>query len=191
MEASDDDLIQNTLRGDESAFATLMGRYLTPVYSFIRTLTGNTEDAEDIAQESLFKAWKNLKRFKTGASFKTWLFSIARNTAIDYARKKKPLLFTELTRPLADEDFEHHLPSMDESIEKSIDRSIEIENLNTYLEGLSTEHREVLTLHYREELTLQEISQVLKLPLNTVKSRDRRALKALEKALAPKSALLP
>ncbi len=186
---SDDEYIAAALKGNEQAFGMLMERYLPAVYTFALRLTGNGDDAEDIAQEALFKTWKHLKRFKRGASFKTWLFSIARNTAIDHARKKKPLLFTELTHPDANEDFEHGLegdePAADILFDKDADASVVAAALDT----LPVLQREVLTLHYREELTLQEIATILKTPLNTVKSRDRRALQALKKALAPEKGL--
>lgn len=183
MVADDDVLIVKTLEGDESAFAKLMERYLAPVYNFALGLTGKKEDAEDIAQEALFKAWKNLKRFKIGASFKTWLFSIARNTMIDYARKKKPALFTELAHPDAHEEFEHGLADSASNAEIDFDTAIESESLYAALEMLSPPYREVLLLHYKEDLSLKEISDILKIPLNTVKSRDRRALQALRAAL--------
>lgn len=183
MKAGDDILIAKTLEGDESAFAELMERYLPPVYNFALGLTGKKEDAEDIAQEALFKAWKHLKRFKPNASFKTWLFSIARNTAIDYARKKRPSLFTELTHPDAHEEFEHGLIDSSPNVEVRFDSTIESEALYAALNTLSASHREVLILHYKEALSLQEISEMLHIPLNTVKSRDRRALQALRSIL--------
>ncbi len=184
---TDDELILSSIKGSEPAFTELMKRYLNPVYNFAVSLTGNKEDAEDVAQETFFKAWKHLKRFRTGSPFKAWVFAIARNTTIDYARKKKPALFAELTRPLIEEDFEHTLRDTADNAETIFDQAIDVETVGNALSRLSTPYREVLTLHYREEFTLQEISVMLKIPLNTVKSRDRRALKALRELLAPES----
>lgn len=187
---TDDELITASIAGDERALSILMDRYLSPVYSFALSITSNKEDAEDIAQETFFKAWKNLKRFKLGAPFKTWLFAIARNTAIDYARKKKPALFAELIHPLADEDIEHSLADTTPQPDVLFETTERVEFITHALSLLSPLYREILTLHYREEFTLQEISGLLDIPLNTVKSRDRRALQALRELLAPKNGLV-
>ena len=84
------------LTGDESAFAELTKRHLSGVYSFVVRYVGNAEEAEDITQDTFLKAWKSLKKYDPSSSkFKTWLFRIARNTSIDFLRKKKHVPFSQ------------------------------------------------------------------------------------------------
>lgn len=176
---TDDELIAAYEAGDQSAFSTLLDRHLGSVYNFALRLTGRGEDADDIAQETFVKAWKNLSRFRKGASFKTWLLSITRNTAIDHLRKKKPLLFAEFGREDEDTDFEHSLPDKSQGAEQEFDDSLQKETLEGGMRQLPVIYREILILRYREGLSLEESARVLKVPLNTAKSRDRRAQQAL------------
>src|ERR1700674_1494616 len=88
MDKTDEELVAYYLRGDEkAAFSDLVERHLKGVYSFALRFVGSKEEAEDIAQETFFKAWKNLKKYQQQTSkFKTWLLHIARNSAIDFLR---------------------------------------------------------------------------------------------------------
>jgi len=182
---TDDELIVEYESGNEAAFTELLDRYLDAVYSFALRLTGVKEEADDIAQETFLKAWKNLKRFKKGANFKTWLFSIARNTAIDFFRKKKPKLFAEFSRHDDGEDFEHGIADTAPSAGILFDERLSAERIDRALAQLAPIYREVILLHYREALTLEEAAQALNIPLNTAKSRDRRALIMLRELLEP------
>src|ERR1700761_954795 len=95
---SDEELIAAYLSGEEAAFGELTQRHLRQVYSFALRLVGDSAAAEDISQETFLKAWKSLQKYDESSSkFKTWLLRIARNTAIDYLRKKKhvPLSYFE------------------------------------------------------------------------------------------------
>ena len=96
MEITDKQLIDDYLNGNDAAFALLVQRQINPVYNFVYRLVRNTQDAEDITQETFVKMWKNLKRYNQDQNFKTWLFTIARNTAIDSLRKKKSFVFEQL-----------------------------------------------------------------------------------------------
>lgn len=184
---TDDELIAEYEAGDESAFAELLDRHLDAVYSFALRLTGSKDEAEDVAQETFFKAWKSLKRFRKGANFKTWLFAIARNASIDSLRKKKPALFGELS--FADgEEFEHGLADNTPSAGTMLDQEISKGRLDEALATLAPIYQEILLLHYHGEMTLEEAALTLGIPLNTAKSRDRRALIALRKLLEPEHA---
>lgn len=92
--ATDEQLIKQYLKGDENSLEILIKRYLKPIYSFVYRNIGNSEKAQDITQEVFIKAWKNLALFRTskassGAGFKSWLFTIAQNSCIDYLKQKK------------------------------------------------------------------------------------------------------
>lgn len=95
MERNDQQIIVDCLNGDEEAIALLVNRHLKAVFNFTYRLIGKPEDAEDIAQDTFLKMWRNLKKYRHSENFKTWLFTIARNTAIDWLRKKKSIVFSD------------------------------------------------------------------------------------------------
>lgn len=175
---SDEGLIAEAISGDaERAFRELMRRYLRPVHGFLRNYLQDEAAAADCAQETFFKVWKNRNRFQAGAKFKVWLFAIARNTALDYWKKKKAFSFS---------DWEKEGRDASESV---TDESLSLEDLfaqtekklavQSMLDGLVPPDREVILLRYAEEMTFEEISEALKAPINTVKSRHLRALRKL------------
>ena len=86
---SAEQLIANYLKGDQESLEILVRQYLKVIYSFVFRYVGNAEDAEDITQEVFVRVWRNLKRFNQEQSFKTWLFAIAKNAALDFLKKKK------------------------------------------------------------------------------------------------------
>lgn len=187
MKKNDQHLVAAYLSGDESALAEIVDRYLKPIYNFVYRFTGSSGDAEDITQETFLKVWKNLKRYKKGESFKAWIFSIARNTAIDWMRKKKNLAFSDFENEEGGNSLSDILvdaePLPDAILARAEDQKF-VENL---LEKLSPKYREVILLHYNNHMTFEEIGQVLKKPLDTVKSQHRRALIELRKVInAPK-----
>ncbi|MEI7709708.1 MAG: sigma-70 family RNA polymerase sigma factor [bacterium] len=181
--STDEALIALYKNGDQSSFKNLINRYTPPLYNFIARLT-NKNDAPDIVQEIFIKVWKNLNRFDASkASFKTWVFTIARNTATDYLRKKRSLVFSDIENG-EDEDinsFAENIPDEQLLPSAALEKIQDKEFLDRILEKLQTSYREVLTLHYQENMTFDEIGKVLNKPLNTVKSQHRRALIELRK----------
>lgn len=180
MEYSDDELIVKYREGDAASFDALVTRYLDPIYGFAKRMTGNQTDAEDIAQETFVKVWKTLPRYRTTGTFKSWIYAIARNTAIDRLRKKKIPVFSDyedregrniLTESVSDPDT---LPEV--LIEKAENKKLTEEALSR----LPVVDREILVLHYADGLTFEAIGKILKKPLNTVKSRNRRAIAKLK-----------
>ena len=168
----------------------IVREYLKPVYSYAFRLTGDSQVAEDIAQETFVKVWKNLDRYDSKQSFKTRLFTIAHSTAIDYLRKRKSIPFSQLSFGNEENDensfaenIADQVPLAEEQLAK-LDTQGELQKL---LEKLPPATRELLTLRYQNDLTFAEIATILNLPLNTVKSTHRRALIPLRKlASAPK-----
>ncbi len=183
MDKTDEQLIADYIAGDNTALAVIVKKYLSLVYNFVFRLVGNRRDADDITQEAFIKMWRGIKKYQPGRNFKTWLFSIAHNAAIDFWRKKKDLVFSEFEtdegkNPLI-ENMADPAPLPDELI-VAVQRE-------SYLDGILNQlppvQREVLFLHYKSQLTFEEISQVLGRPINTVRSRHWRGLIALRKLL--------
>lgn len=129
------------------------------------------------------KTWKNLKKFNQQKNFKAWIFTIAKNSSLDFLRKKKMIVFSKLIKedgedgPLETEADPAPLPS------EVFDRKNLREEVAEAIKKLSFPYRLVLNLYFNNELTLQEIADYLGEPLNTVKSRHRRAIQGLRNLL--------
>lgn len=178
-------LISESLAGDEKAFEELLSPYLSPVYSFVLSLTHDVSMAEDVTQETCIKVWKHLNRFDAEKSFKTWIFAIAKNTAFDALKKKRDLPFSnfvsgesEDTEELWSERIADEAPLADEVLA----RAESVELLEQKLQTLPEGFQQILQLRYREDFSLQEISEILGEPYNTIKSRHGRAIFSLKKA---------
>src|SRR5580698_6338138 len=96
--ASDDDaaLVAAFMKGDGDSFAALVDRYMPMVYKFTYRYVGNADMANDIVQDVFIKVWKNIHKFDQKKNFKTWLLTIAKNTALDAVKKKKAVLFSRI-----------------------------------------------------------------------------------------------
>jgi RNA polymerase sigma-70 factor (ECF subfamily) len=165
----DAQLVGQYLSGDEKSLEILIKRYLKPIFSFVYKYVGNNQEAEDITQEIFVKAWQNLKKFDKNKKFKTWIFTIAKNTSIDWLKKKRAIPMVELPELLKDER---------NTIKDDLINGFEI-----MIKNLSPQHREVLTLYYDNDFNFREIAENLGQPLNTIKSRHRRAILRLKKLL--------
>lgn len=186
MDTSDNKLIEEYLNGEDEAFAKLLKKHLSSVYNFLYRLAGDRETAEDLAQETFVKVWKNLKNFDRNRSFKAWIFTIAKNTTFDYFKKKKEVAFSAFV----DEEGESRFDEIaDENIlpDEILEQKDIAEELDIILQKLPLHYRAILLLHYKEDFTLSEIAEILNEPYNTIKSRHRRGLVALKKELIQKT----
>lgn len=200
---TDEQLIKLATKENKVALETLVARYLKLIYVFICHYVRNREDAEDITQEVFVKMWRNLRKFNpqkgpalcrtagSGAGFKTWLFSIAKNTAIDWLRKsrsafggKKALPFSAFEDDKGDNALIEKLNDLAPLPNEIIEQKDAINLLKTALGRLSLKYREVLSLHYNNQFTFREIAESLDEPLDTVKSRHHRALIFLRKLIS-------
>ena len=175
MDLSDEQLAEQSAHGDDDAFQEIVRRHLASIHRFAFQYTRTEEDAEDIAQDSFFKAWKHIKRYKKGRPFRPWLFAIARNTALDFIKKKRPHSFSSLESN-DDSSFEDTLEDAEPLQTELFERAESREMLSKLMDSLHPDHRSVLSLYYHEELTFEEIAETLDKPMNTVKSWHRRAL---------------
>ncbi|MFA6514922.1 MAG: sigma-70 family RNA polymerase sigma factor [Candidatus Paceibacterota bacterium] len=181
MENSDELKIKEYLLGNEEVFKELVYKYTPSIFNFSARFVG-VDYANDIVQDVFIKVWKNIKKFDYNkASFKTWIFTIARNTVTDYLRKKKMINFSALDKEeesFAD-NIEDDVVLPDEALIKLEDK----EFLNKLLDEIPTNYKEVLVLYYQEDMTFKEIGELLGKPLNTVKSHHHRALTILREML--------
>lgn len=177
----DQKLIAGYFKGDEKSLEILIKRYLKPIYSFTYRYAGNSYDAEDITQEVFVKMWRNLKKFKRRKSFKTWIFTIAKNTSIDWLKKKKTILFSEFENEAGENMLTETLVDPAPLPQELLERAGVAQMLSSAMERLSSKYRMVLFLRYNDHFTFKEIAETLREPLNTVKSRHRRALMTLRK----------
>jgi RNA polymerase sigma-70 factor (ECF subfamily) len=183
---TDEELIAAYLEGEEPAFGIVTERHLRGVYSFALRLVGDSAAAEDISQDTFLKAWKSLKKYnKESSKFKTWLLRIARNTAIDYLRKKKHIPLSAFENETGGNVLAETVATDEELAPQMLERLDDARELHATLEQLSPKHREILLLYYSNDSTFEEIAATLGEPTNTVKSRHRRALAALRALIAP------
>lgn len=159
---TDEELAGEYLKGDERTLEILIQRYLKIIYNFAYKNVGDWAAAEDIAQETFVRAWKNLNKFDQKKKFRTWLFAIAKNASIDYLRKRKTL-------PIND-----NIPAGNflDSIADKLDA-------NFIMGKLLPEQQELVRL--KQDFSFKEISQKLNKPLNTVKSAYRRIILKFKK----------
>ena len=181
---SDNQLITNYLNGDEQSLKILIKRYLGLIYSFAYKYAGNSQDAEDITQETFVKVWRNLKKFNRDKNFKTWIFHIAKNTALDSFKKKKVIPFSNFENEKGENIFIENLIDSNPSPNEIIERADMKRVLSLSIGKLSSKYNVVLSLRHNEHFNFREISEKLEEPLNTVKSRYRRSLILLKKLLA-------
>lgn len=182
-------LVEKVLAGQLGAFRVLVEKYHERAYSIAYGIVGNREDAEDIVQESLVKAHRNLHTFKGSSSFYTWLFRIVHNYAIDYTRRRYRRI-----EVAASDDGPLELISADEGgpsamsrtdrPDQALDRRELSQQIGAALDSLSPEHRAVLMLREIDGCSYEEISQTVGCSKGTVMSRLFHARKKMQQKLA-------
>ena len=187
MNRTDEELLAAFVAGDEEAFSTLTGRHLKTVYSFAMRFVGDSNEAEDIVQETFLKSWKSAGQYKEEASkFKTWVLRVARNTAIDHLRKRKHIPFSQFDTEDGHNVLVETVPDTESLPDEVVATFQDAQMVQEALAELSPDAREVVVLHYVNGLTFLEIGDMLGEPQNTVKSRHHRAIINLRKILGKK-----
>lgn len=171
MEA-DLEAVDRCLAGDKEAFASLIERHKNVVYSLARHMVRNESEAEDIAQEAFVKAYLSLEGFRRECSFRNWLCRITTRLCIDHLRSRK----TERAWLLNEEMPEPSQPGPDETLANR-------EELQSALSKIPAHLRAAVVLRHLEDLSYQEIAEILRLPIGTVKTHIRRGRAALKREL--------
>lgn len=187
---TDEEIIVKYLDGEDDALNLLIQRYIKSIYNFVYRYAKNSQDAEDITQDVFLLVWKHIKKFDGQKSFRAWIFTIARNTSLNWIKKKKPILFSELQAiSLQDNNSsEDPFDIADESvisIEEVIDALIRNEHVKDAMETLSFQYQNIISMRIDGGFKFQEIADVLNQPINTIQSNYRRALLKLKISLEP------
>ena len=181
--ADDTPLVRRAQSGDEDAYEELVRRHQHRIYGLCYHLTSNHEDAADLAQDAMIKAWKALRSFKGDSSFYTWLYRIAYNTVLNHLKQRRnrtPHL------SLDDLDFNaEHTPELLELIStitprRDVSLAELHQKLNEAMLRLSEEHRTVVTLHDIQGLPHDTIAEILQCNPGTVRSRLHYARQQLQ-----------
>ena len=176
---TDQQLITQTLDGQTAAFGILVRKYQDRLFNSMVHLLRNPSDAEDVVQDAFLQALRKLDTFQGNSQFYTWLFRIARNTAISKLRRKKPTVSLESTDSQQRLDFPDDGPTPSTEMERRERQT----GLMRAMDQLSGEHREILILREMEEQNYETISEILDLPVGTVRSRLHRARLQLKELL--------
>ena len=161
--------------GDPAALAAVVGRYQHRLYRYFLRLVHDPPTADDLFQQTWLHVVRNLRRYDAQRSFDTWLFAIAHNTAMDLLRRR--------TGESLD-DGEWHLPSPAPDALSAVLAGERAAILAAAVRTLPAFYREALTLRFEEGMKLEEIAEVTRSPLSTVKSRLQRALEALKQKIS-------
>jgi RNA polymerase sigma factor (sigma-70 family) len=182
-ENSDENLIKKYLKGDKNSLDVLVKRYFRQIYFFVLKYAGTPQDSEDITQEVFLKVWKHIKRFDQKKSFRAWIFTIAKNTALDFLKKKKEIPFSKFEdsegRNFLTETLAGNLISPAEWAEKKDT----FRELNFAVKKFSLKCQKIFSLRYDKQWTFQEIADEMGEPLSTIKSRHRRATQSIKKMI--------
>ncbi len=169
MNETDDIIITRVLEGDRQAYAKLVDRYKDRVFSLIMGIVRQKETAEELALDVFVKVFKSLKKFRGEASFSSWLYRIAYNTAISERRKKKKYFVADVEQI---QNAVKHQP-VDDDDEKELLESRKT-SLNKAMKQLQPEELLLLTLYYFEEKSVEEISEVTGLSRSNAKVKLHR-----------------
>ncbi|AIE58689.1 RNA polymerase sigma factor SigW [Bacillus methanolicus] len=176
--------IKEVIKGDQNAFGEIVELYKDKVFQLCYRMLGNRHEAEDIAQEAFIRAYVNINSFNINLKFSTWLYRIATNLCIDRIRKKKPDYYLDAEVLGSDGLTMYSQIAADTALPEEELQSLELqETIQKEISKLPEKYRTVIVLRYIEELSLNEISEILDLPLGTVKTRIHRGREALRQQL--------
>lgn len=182
MQLADEILIEKSKNGDLEAFEMLVRRYESKVYTVAYRFLGNHADASDLAQETFVRLYQALPGFRGESSFMTWLYRITANACRDEIRRQQRYQVVSLDVEAGTNGAQaiSQVPSRSPSPEEAVEQKEFNEMIQQCLGSLSEEHRLVLVMREIQGLSYEEIADVLKCSLGTVKSRLNRARQAFK-----------
>ncbi len=183
--AKDDfELVMRAGSGEQKAFGILMDRYRDSIYYMILKMVHNRDDADDLTIEAFGKAFSNLDKYTPDFAFSTWLFKIALNNSIDFIRKKR-LQTLSLDNEHDESTFNvfNSVKALMPDPEEKYIKEQRAELMRNVIDKLNPKYRQLIELRYFDELSYEEISDKLKMPLGTVKAQLFRAKNLLYNVL--------
>lgn len=178
-------VVKATKYNDQQAFSNLMDRYKDSIYFMLLKMVNNKDDAEDLTIEAFGKAFNSLKQYTPNYAFSTWLFKIASNNCIDFLRKKKKKIMS-IDNSIENKDGDEiaiELKSDARTPEQETIRDQKIEVMRSYVKKLKPRYETLVEMRYFKEMSYEEISTELGLPLGTVKAQLFRAREFLYKLM--------
>ena len=174
--ADDRALVELVLQGDNIAFEYLFNRYKEAIRRLFIQRTNNTLDADDLLQETFIKVYINIHRYNPAYTFGQWVYTIARNTFVDFIRRRQEdvSIDEKVTAP----------PSNTPTPEENIIRQQQRTQIERYLQGMSKRYRQLIVMRFFEEYSYEEIAVKLCLPLGTVKTQIHRAREQMCRLIA-------
>ena len=184
---SDIELIKRALNGDQKGYAAILKKYRAPLYNLLYRMVRNKMETEDLVQEAFIKAFSSLASFNDDYAFSTWLYKIAINNCIDHFRKKKLKTFP-IDKPIESKDgsIKREFPDASYRPDKFIlskEKGMLIEDA---IQSLPEKYRTAIVLRHSQDKSYEEISEIMEIPLGTVKARIFRAREMLKKQLKHK-----
>ncbi len=181
---SDEDLMEYVQIGKETAFTELVMRYNERLHNFLYRYTLNHQDCEDLVQETFLRVYKSRHSYQRIAKFSTWMYTIAINLAKSLYKKKKRMQLISMHKDDNDSD-SYDLIIEDASMlqDEKLHQNLSLEKLESALNSLQEEFKEVVVLRDIKQLTYEEISEILDVPMGTVKSRINRGRAQITKKI--------
>jgi len=178
--SSDEDLMKRTQKGDKQAFALLYERYSSSVLSYLYRMLGNLEDVESIAQEVFLRAFRFAPTYRYPQKFSTWLFTITRNLAINYSRRRKRSPVRNVTElNLEGVDISGDPYHVAQRATDNVEKQEEIARVLKALDELPTDQKEVIVLGVFQDLSYAEMEEITGTKAVTLRSRMFHGLKRL------------
>jgi RNA polymerase sigma-70 factor, ECF subfamily len=178
------ELIQQLRAGDELAFKSLVANYQDLVYNTALGIVQNSEDAQDVAQEVFIQVYRSIDQFKGDARLSTWIYRITTTKALDHIRsRRRKKRFAFITSLFGPNDELVHEPVDFQHPGVALDRKEQAALLFRMIDQLPENQKVAFTLHKTEELSYQEIAEVMKLSVSAVESLLFRARQNLRKLL--------
>tara|TARA_B100000686_G_C16693783_1_gene919289 strand:+ start:201 stop:782 length:582 start_codon:yes stop_codon:yes gene_type:complete len=171
---TDEELMKRFQNGDENAYIELVNRYRDKILNFIFNYIGDFEISEDIVQDTMVKLYQKKHYYKEIAKFSTWLYTIAKNLANTELRKKKQRKTTILSH-ISKDDKPYDIPSDQPGTHQEIESEITSKIIRNAIDQLTDKFRTVILLRDIQELSYEDISSIVGVPIGTIKSRINRA----------------
>ena len=168
---ADRELVARIAKQDDTALQVLFARHNVRIFRFIIRLVAIEAIAEELTNEVYLQVWRKADSFRGASTVSTWMFTIARNLAVSYLRKTNTVAL--------DDEFAEQLEDETDSPETATTKHDKAATMRACMEKLSLAHREIIDLVYYQEMTIGEVSEILEIPANTVKTRMFHARKQL------------